>query len=49
VFNDPEFHKRLLKLVGEESTSAMPADTEELIKDLPRAPEIVVLFKKRAL
>lgn len=46
AFNDPEFHKDYLKLVGEEPTPVMPAEMEKLVKDLPRDPEIVALFKR---
>ena len=46
VFKDPEFHKDYLKLVGEEPTPVMPDKMEKLIKELPRDPEIVALFKK---
>ena len=46
AFKDPEFHKDYLKLVGEEPTPVMPDEMEKLIKELPRDPEIVALFKK---
>ena len=46
VFKDPEFHKDYLKLVGEEPTPVMPDEMEKLIKELPRDPETVALFKK---
>ena len=36
----------LNKLVGEEPTPVMPEEMERLVKDLPRDPEIVELFKK---
>ena len=46
VFQDPEFQKDYLKLVGEAPTPVMPEDMERLVKDLARDPEIVALFKK---
>src|SRR5262245_57142825 len=46
TFKDPEFHKEYNKLVGEEPTPVMPEDMERLVKELPRDPEIVELFKK---
>jgi hypothetical protein len=46
TFKDPEFHKEYNKLVGEEPTPVMPDEMERLIKELPRDPEIVDLFKK---
>lgn len=38
MYNDPEFHKDYRKLVGE--------DMERGIKELPRDPDIIDLFKK---
>ena len=46
VFKDPEFQKDYLKLVGEEPTPVMPDEMEKLVRELPRDPEIVALFKK---
>jgi len=46
MFSDPEFHKEYKKLVGEEPTPLSGEETERGIKDLPRDPEIVDLFKK---
>ena len=46
TFKDPEFHKEYNKLVGEEPTPVMPDEMERLIKELPKDPEIVELFKK---
>lgn len=46
VFNDPEFHKEYFKLVGEEPTPVLPEEMKKLVKELPRDPEIVALFKK---
>jgi tripartite-type tricarboxylate transporter receptor subunit TctC len=46
VFKDPDFHKDYLKLVGEEPTPITADEMEKLIRELPRDPEIVALFKK---
>jgi len=46
TFADPEFHKEYKNMVGEEPTPILPEDMDKLIKDLPRDPEIVELFKK---
>ena len=46
TFNDPEFFKEYKKMVGEEPTPIMPEGMEKLVKDLPRDPEIIDLFKK---
>jgi hypothetical protein len=48
AFNDPEFHKEFRKLTGRD---AEPATAEELassIRELPREPEAVDLFKALA-
>ena len=46
MFNDSEFRKDYKKLVGEEPTPLLGEDMERGIKDLPRDPELVDLFKK---
>ena len=46
TFNDPEFHKEYKKMVGEEPTPILPEEMEKLVKELPRDPEIIDLFKK---
>jgi tripartite-type tricarboxylate transporter receptor subunit TctC len=46
MYSDPDFHKDYKKLVGEEPTPLLGEDMERAIKDLPRDPEIVDLFKK---
>jgi tripartite-type tricarboxylate transporter receptor subunit TctC len=46
MYSDPEFHKEYKKFVGEEPTPLLGEDMERAIKDLPRDPEIVDLFKK---
>ncbi len=46
MFGDPEFHRDYKKFVGEEPTPLSGEDMERAIKELPRDPEIVELFKK---
>ena len=46
VFKDPEFHKEYLKLVAKAELPVLPEEMEKLVKELPRDPEIVALFKK---
>ena len=46
TFNDPEFHKEYKKMVGEEPTPIHPEEMDKPIRELPRDPEIVALFKK---
>jgi len=45
TFKDPEFHKEYKK-TGDDSPPLMPEALEKVIKDLPRDPEVVELFKK---
>ena len=40
------FPQRLQKLVGEEPTPLLGEEMERAIKELPRDPEIIDLFKK---
>ena len=46
MYSDPDFHKEYKKLVGEEPTPLLGEDMERALKELPRDPEIVELFKK---
>jgi tripartite-type tricarboxylate transporter receptor subunit TctC len=46
MYKDPDFHKEYKKMVGEEPTPLLGEDMERTIKELPRDPEIVELFKK---
>jgi len=45
TFKDPEFHKEYKKM-GDDSAPLMPESLEKVIKDLPREPEVVDLFKQ---
>jgi len=45
AFKDPEFHNEYKK-TGDDSPPLMPEMLEKAIKDLPRDPEVVELFKK---
>lgn len=46
MYKDPEFQKEYKKMVGEEPTPILGEDMERTIKELPRDPETVDLFKK---
>ena len=46
MYKDPDFHKEYKKMVGEEPSPLLGEDMERTIKELPRDPEIVELFKK---
>jgi len=47
-FKDPEFVKEYRKVVGEDPTPLMPEENERAIRELPREPETIELFKKFA-
>lgn len=47
-FKDPEFVKEYRKVVGEDPTPLMPEENERAIRELPRDPETIELFKKFA-
>ena len=47
-FRDQEFFKEYRKVVGEDPTPLMPEANEKSIRELPRDPETIELFKKFA-
>ncbi|MGH7775305.1 MAG: hypothetical protein ACREQA_24015 [Candidatus Binatia bacterium] len=46
TYQDPEFHKEYRRLLGEDPTPLTPEANEKAIRELPRDPETVELFKK---
>ncbi|MET0503495.1 MAG: hypothetical protein ABW172_18390 [Candidatus Binatia bacterium] len=46
TFDDPEYSKEQKKLTGEDSKPLMPEVFEKMVRELPREPEIIELFKK---
>lgn len=48
TFNDPEFHKEYRKVAGEEASSLTAEELEKVIKELPRDPEVISLYKELA-
>lgn len=48
AFKDPEFHKEFRKLTGQDAEPSMPEELAQAVKDLPREPEAVELFKALA-
>jgi hypothetical protein len=48
TYNDPEFHKEYKKLTADDPTPLMPDAHEKVIKEIPRDPEIAVIFKQIA-
>jgi hypothetical protein len=45
TFTDPESPAQYKKLTGDEASPLMPDEMEKSLKDLPRDPETVALFK----
>jgi tripartite-type tricarboxylate transporter receptor subunit TctC len=46
TFTDPDFPAEYKKFTGDEATPLMPDEMEKTLKELPRDPETVALFKK---
>jgi tripartite-type tricarboxylate transporter receptor subunit TctC len=46
TFNDPGFHNEYKKLTGDEATPLMPEEMDRAVRELPRDPETIQLFKK---
>jgi hypothetical protein len=46
TFKDPDFPAEYKKFTGDDATPLMPDEMEKALKELPRDPEIVDLFKK---
>ena len=42
--NDPEFHKNWKKLTRADASPLMPEELEELVKTIPRDPEVIKLY-----
>jgi tripartite-type tricarboxylate transporter receptor subunit TctC len=48
TYNDSEFHKEYKKLTADDPTPLMPDAHEKVIKEIPRDPEIIAIFKRIA-
>ncbi|MGB7948105.1 MAG: hypothetical protein WCH75_10525 [Candidatus Binatia bacterium] len=48
TWKDPEFIKTFTKLMGREPTPISGEEVEKAVKELPRDPEVVALYKKLA-
>jgi tripartite-type tricarboxylate transporter receptor subunit TctC len=46
TFSDPAFHEDYKKFTGDEASPLMPNEMEKLVKEMPRDPELVELFRK---
>jgi tripartite-type tricarboxylate transporter receptor subunit TctC len=45
TYNDPEFHKEYKKFTADDPTPLMPDAHEKTIREIPRDPEIIAIFK----
>jgi hypothetical protein len=48
AYLDPAFEKEYKKVVGNEPSPLLPEDHEKVIREVPREPEVIELFKKIA-
>lgn len=48
TFQDPEFHKNFKNLTGAEATPLLPEQQARVIRDLPKDPAIIGLYKRIA-
>jgi hypothetical protein len=48
AYLDPAFQKEYKKIVGNEPSPLLPEDHEKAIREIPREPEVIELFKKIA-
>lgn len=46
TFKDPDFAREYRKLTGEDATPLLPEDNQRAIRDIPRDPEVVLVFNK---
>jgi len=46
TYKDPEFFSHYKKLTADEPTPLLPENHEKAIRDIPREPEVIELFKK---
>jgi tripartite-type tricarboxylate transporter receptor subunit TctC len=48
TFKDPGFHQDFKKLMGREPTPLTGEEVEKAVRELPREPEVIALYKKLA-
>lgn len=48
TYKDPEFFREYKKLTGDDASPLLPEDHDRAIKDIPREPEVIELYKKLA-
>jgi tripartite-type tricarboxylate transporter receptor subunit TctC len=46
TYKDPEFHKEYKKLTADDATPLMPDAHEKAIREIPRDPEVIEIFKR---
>ena len=45
ALKDPDFHREYRKVVGEDADPLMPEELAKTIRDTPRDPELIEMFK----
>ncbi len=45
TFNDADFHREYRKVVGEDADPLTPEELTKAIRDAPRDPELIEMFK----
>jgi hypothetical protein len=48
AYNDPEFHLNFRKLVGDDASPLMPEELERVVREFPRDPGTIELYKRIA-
>jgi len=48
AYNDPEFHLNFRKLVGDDPSPLPPEELERVVRELPRDPATIELYKRIA-
>ena len=48
TFKDPAFPQEIKKLMGREPSPLTGEDVEKAVRELPRDPEVIALYKKLA-
>ena len=46
TYQDPEFFKEYKRMTGDEPTPLLPEAHEKAVRDIPREPEVIEVFKK---
>jgi hypothetical protein len=46
TYQDPEFFKEYKRMTGDEPTPLLPEAHEKAVREIPREPEVIEVFKK---